>query len=30
MLAQSFHLNISGPGWFQHILHEAVFISFTC
>jgi len=27
MLAQSLHLNNSGPGWFQQILHEAVFIS---
>jgi len=30
MLAQSLHLNNSGPGRFQQILHEAVFISFTC
>jgi len=27
MLAQSLHLNNSGPGWFQQILHEAIFIS---
>jgi len=27
MLAQSLHLNNFGPGWFQPILHEAVFIS---
>jgi len=27
MLAQSLYLNNSGPGWFQQILHEAVFIS---
>jgi len=27
MLAQSLHLNNSGPGWFQQILHEADFIS---
>jgi len=27
MLAQSLHLNNSGPGWFQQIFHEAVFIS---
>jgi len=26
----SLHLNNSGPGWFQQILHEAVFIGFTC
>jgi len=27
MLAQSLYLNNSGPGWFQQILHETVFIS---
>jgi len=27
MLAQSLHLNNSGPCWFQKILHEAVFIN---
>jgi len=27
MLAQSLNLNNSGPGWFQQIFHEVVFIN---